>query len=1308
MENLLVLALAALIVMSTGWFQRVLEGQVITGLENLSGGRVEIAHFRFRPWLFQITLQGLVIHGTEAAGEPPLISAREVDAGLRPSQLLRQRLRLRHLDIDALQVHLRTNSQGITNFPVPSERFSTLWGLKDLMDLSIGRLTISHTTLFWNDQRLPLEIHAGEVAILLRMTRGRYNGSLSSSATTIRSPRWSPPPITFNSRFDLSPASLVFSWFAWRAQGTTGEAAFTILPRPALQASGSFHTTTEIPALARIFHAPELRAGTLQAEGLAVYQDGTISVIGRAQAHQVSVVTPSLPSLRFDATTSYSLEKNYLNFTNLVASVGGGTVRGSLQAGFESSPTKFRLNSRLNQVRLDSTTGSPNTLPLLVTQLHPVSLATGALSATWSGRGEGLEADFDLAFEAPPGAPRNVLPVSGIARGTLEGGRGSTLHLADSEFHTPHSTITARGTLPFGPASATTAPLTLSVRTDDFEEWRPCFQTLLATPSGIPLELKARAEFDGQLSGSYEEPSVQGRLNMGRFGYHGWTWDQLSAAVALNPGLVQISGGRVQRANSFFELNASAQLREWRLAPSSVVHFSAQAQRTPVEGLMAAINSDLPLRGFVTGRVDVDGTPATLAGSGSLRIVAGAFADEPFDFFSTQLRVKKSTWEMRNIQLRKNPGRLSGNIILEPERQFVSGQLAGTGFRLSDIHRLPLVAPTVSTKRPLDADINFEASGQGTAENFHLQGSWGLQKLTLLGAPLGELHGTLKGEGRQLELEGENQSSEGNLRFHASATAQGDWPMEAEGEYSNLRADPWIHAFLNREFGAAVTLGGSFHAEGPLRAPQKIDLQSHAQDVAVNFPTVQWRNVQPVDVRYADGRLALNRFVIRGPSTELAVEGTVGFAAGITLALSAEGTANATLLTVFDPQLEATGRSTLRMRLTGTADRPLLNGTIDIQNTSLGYRDLPFRFNDLQGSISLEGERAVIRSLRGTSGGGTVNLSGFVTMVESPRFEVRADLTQVRVRYPSSFTSVLDGNLRLTGGVEQAELQGELVVRQMVLNENVNFITKIIESSNPLGQQQVSVSSPITSKIRMNVRVTSTPPVQLQTSNLRLVGDLDLRLQGTLDNPVQVGSIHFLSGEAVFRGDRYTLVRGDMNMTNPFRTQTSLDMEVQTQVQSYDLTLDISGPVDRLRISYRSDPPLAQTDIVSLLALGFVQQEQTLPTLQGNPTTSIGASAILSQALSSQIGGRIQQLFGVSRIKIDPNVGMPGLTSGERVTVEEQVTRQLTLTYITDTSYSQYTIVQFEWNVTNNISILAVRDPNGIFGIEFRFRHRFK
>jgi translocation and assembly module TamB len=314
----------------------------------------------------------------------------------------------------------------------------------------------------------------------------------------------------------------------------------------------------------------------------------------------------------------------------------------------------------------------------------------------------------------------------------------------------------------------------------------------------------------------------------------------------------------------------------------------------------------------------------------------------------------------------------------------------------------------------------------------------------------------------------------------------------------------------------------------------------------------------------------------------------------------------------------------------------------------------------------------------------------------------------VRVGYPTNFTSVLGGNLRLGGTPDRGQLQGELTLRQLVPNENVNWLVRMVETGGSFVEQPIGVPSPTASKIRLDIRITSVPPVRLETRDLRLVGDVDVRLQGTVANPVQVGTIHLLSGEGVFRGNRYRLIRGDLSLTNPLRTQATLDLEAQTRVQRYDLTVDISGPFDRLKSAYRSDPPLPTADILSLLALGYSKQQVEMSTVAGHPYPSVGASALVSEALSSQVSGRIERLFGVSRIKVDPNVGEPGYGSGARVTVEQQVTRDFTLTYVTNTAASQYRIIQFEWAVSDKVSLIGVRDQNGIFGLEFKFRQRFK
>jgi len=353
--------------------------------------------------------------------------------------------------------------------------------------------------------------------------------------------------------------------------------------------------------------------------------------------------------------------------------------------------------------------------------------------------------------------------------------------------------------------------------------------------------------------------------------------------------------------------------------------------------------------------------------------------------------------------------------------------------------------------------------------------------------------------------------------------------------------------------------------------------------------------------------------------------------------------------------------------------------------------------------------------LRGVIGGGAATLDGYITLSLPPRVELRAELDQARVHYPSDFTSILSGTLSLEGTAGRSQLAGDLTLDQLIASENKPWLSQIMRTSSPFGGTPASAPSPLTKSFRLNIRVTSPTPVRLQVQDLRLTGTVDVHLQGSMANPVQIGSVHFLNGEATVRGRRFTLTRGDLSLTNPVRTQATLDLEAQTRVQQYDITVDITGPPDRLKMAYRSDPPLPTEDVFSLLALGYAPQQQASSTsglvssfAAGNPAQTIGESALLSQALSTQVGGRIQRLFGVSRIQIDPNVGLPGLNNGERVTIEQQVTKDLTLTYITNTASSQYQIIQFEYAIGENVSLLGVRDPNGIVGVELRFRRRFK
>ena len=133
---------------------------------------------------------------------------------------------------------------------------------------------------------------------------------------------------------------------------------------------------------------------------------------------------------------------------------------------------------------------------------------------------------------------------------------------------------------------------------------------------------------------------------------------------------------------------------------------------------------------------------------------------------------------------------------------------------------------------------------------------------------------------------------------------------------------------------------------------------------------------------------------------------------------------------------------------------------------------------------------------------------------------------------------------------------------------------------------------------------------------------------------------------------------------------------------------------------------------MALLALGRTQSESAA--LSGSSQAAFSqetSNAILSQALNATLSNRAQRLFGISRIKVDPqglNTETTPTRTAPAVTIEQQVSNDLTLTYSTEVSQTSQQIIQAEYNLTHSISIRAVRDQNGVVSFDVRLRQRRK
>lgn len=1298
------LVILAVAVTSSSWFHRALERRAIAQMEAMTGARVEIREFRFTPLIFQMTLHGLVLHGTESLAEPPLFKARAFVIRLSPFAYLRRRILVRSLAWDDAEIHLRTDSEGKLNLPPLPSAASRGTPLSELINLSVGQVSISHTTLYWNDRQIPLEIAARDLTLQLRLQKNHnYSGALAASIVKFGDLKWDLPPATLAANFDFSSSNFDVTSLRWRSTELAAETSFHLIRVPETRVKMTYGATGSLDRVAQAIGLKNIAGGNATVEGKAVYEQGAWSTSGKVFGREVRARISPLKLETSEASADYSADRNHIELRNLKLSTLGGEIRGRSEVRLDESPPRFQLEAKLRGVSLARALRVLPNSNAISPYFRPDSEVQGTLNASWKGAFAQFSCPFDVQFVAPRSTSPGRTPMSGSAKGALTLERGLAFSFEDALFETPHSSLSLKGSL-----RTTNTDLAVRFTSSDFEEWRAAAEYFADATQPIALTLESPASFTGTIAGSYAHPQISGHLQAGSFIYRDAKWDELEADVSATPDNAKITSAHLARGSSVLKAEASGSLNHWQFDRSGPVHVMVRARRTPIEGLEAAFGLNYPISGLASGAVNLDGEISDLTGTGSLLLERGNLFGQLLDSLRFSLKVAGTNWNFSQIEARKGNAHVAGFASFDPARRSFSVQLSGEGISPQAIDWWRSQSGVVTSRARLQGLAAFKLDAHGVPGNTALSSTWSVRNLALEGSTIGDFDGRIDWQGQKITAQVNGHGQGGSVHLSGEATSGGDWPFSLSGPYTDLRADPWIRLLAHGNFDAQSVASGIVDVTGSLRHLASIKAQSQIQKLKLNFGDLEWTNPRPIEVSYSGQKLVAPQFQMLGPSTNMVVDGSIYFGNPVELSATAHGAADAKLLNIIDPALAAVGRFAIDLRVNGNLQRPSVNGTVNVDNLTLSYPGLPLRMAGLQGQITLQGDRLEITSLRQISGQNSIAITGSATLSRTPRYDLRAQIQNARVEFPVQFTSMLSGVIHLTGTAQNGLMTGDLAVSQTTVPQNFTPLGWVAEMAR---QAEVPTPAPTSgpgSKIRLDMQITSEPEVRIDSPNLRLVATIATTLRGTLASPVVFGSVHLESGLGTARGDQYKLNRGEITMSNPFRTQPVLDLEAQIRIENYELTLTITGPIENPRIAYRSDPPLPTGDILSLLALGYTRQQEEMQAAGSQRSSTIGTSAFLSQALSSELTGRFQRLFGVSRVRVNPNVTGPGSATGTRITVEQQLTHDITVTYVTNTAYSQERVIQFDWAVSDTVSLVGIRDQNGVYGMEIRFRHRFK
>lgn len=1305
---------ASVLIVQSPWFHSKVRDGIVAEIERATGARVEAAAFHFDWHTLRAELDGLVLHGTEPAGKPPLLRAQSVAVGLKVISIFKRDVDIQYLDVHAPQIYLTISPDGSTNLPRPKAPSPT-GTMQRIFQLAIGQFRASNGVLqVENRMRTPFDIEGRNLAaqLLLDPHGPSYQGGFAASPLNISgvSTDVQAQVSIETNRLSVTSASIKTADSSLNFSGSLDNFA---------SPTASVRYTAHIPldeAARALKRKLPVSGGTLEASGTGTWSGDAPYTIAA--------------EWRIPRTTAARI----------------GAIRAEGQANISSAGVFF------SAVRIHASKPTPLEARIARVDLHGRGLdARGVDVAALGGsyRGEARVADFDRftvsgeiagidARRAIALYSTEALPWDGIVSGKVTA-EGSLTRSADWRAAVD---VTAAGPQVHGAVAANYDARTGAVEIDrgslvlpssraelsgglgktmrvhvDTHDLADLLPILGKSAASVPLQFhNGSISFDGTATGSLKDLHAAGRLTAANFTYEGRSFDSLSSSVTASPANVQLTDAVLKRGALQAQFHFAVNLDNWKPEESSFIDGAGTVRNASAPELVALAGlGPQPVTGTVSATGSINGTVANPLLSADVAVAKGSFHEEPFDQITARVRATRNRVQVLSSQT------VAGSKQIRAQGTYDRGRLQ---FEMAT-NAMPVEQiVAVSRARPgVKGVVQVTAQGAVDVKPFRIESldadltAHGLQ---LTGQPLGNLHLEAKSQNGALRAHLDSDFADSAIQGNGEWQLTGDYPGSAtitfsKLDFGDLRA--WLYpslagtqtafqGFAEGQLHIDAALLKPESARGELRLP-KLQIGASAQPASITLT-----NSGPIVTTFAGSVLTVSSARLVGHDTDLNITGKAALSGKQALDLRVNGRVDLALVHELNRDFTASGELTADAAIRGTLDAPQTTGRVSFEKAAFYVADLPNGITNANGVISFAGDRATIQSFTGETGGGHITVTGFAGYDGGGPviFRLHARLDQVRVRYPEGVSTVADANLTLTGTSDRSMLAGTISVLRTGFNPQADFSSLVAASAQPV--RTPSARSGFLGGLNFDVQIQTAPDIQFESALTQDVQvEANLRLRGTATNPALLGRINVTEGVITFFGTKYHIAQGSIAFYNPLRIDPVLDIDLDTKARGIDVTLTVSGPLNKLSLTPRSDPPLQFNEIVALLATGRTPTND--PALLAQQTTSpqswqqMGASALLGQAIASPVAGRLQRFFGVSNLRIDPTLPGVEYNPQARLTLEQQITPEITFTYITDVTSSNPEVVRVEWAFAKLWSVVALREENGMFGIDFFYKRRF-
>lgn len=289
------------------------------------------------------------------------------------------------------------------------------------------------------------------------------------------------------------------------------------------------------------------------------------------------------------------------------------------------------------------------------------------------------------------------------------------------------------------------------------------------------------------------------------------------------------------------------------------------------------------------------------------------------------------------------------------------------------------------------------------------------------------------------------------------------------------------------------------------------------------------------------------------------------------------------------------------VKLEGPLRRPSWRGRLRLNVPSAELAKGQMSVRDVRANLSFVEKKITIEDASAILAGGEIRATGGVNVEDLARPDINVNVMarQALILRDDTMSLRADGNLAIRGPLDGASVAGRVeLVRGRVFKE-IEFLPLSLPEQLPPPPPPVKRSTgkpaapPPFDKWKLDVKVVTRDPVRLLGNVLNGAVVVDLHIGGTGGSPEVTGRSTLDNARVQLPFSRLNITRGNILFTKDRPLDPELDLQGDSVVGNYVVTLFAYGPALKPKVRFTSNPPLSEGEIATLLATGSTAGDLT-------------------------------------------------------------------------------------------------------------------